>query len=164
MECPSENSFQKSCREWGGGWEQRERQAGSTVNSLSSRLDRRPRAQRCPIGGDQVTVTELRQHTPLTASVIPEQKGITDKNKYSFLQSSLPENVEKAKTNCYCSSGVTRRVQEQNHPVPTTLFFPKYLPLASLNICHCRQHKDSGAERPFASTCVADSLYWLSLG
>lgn len=71
------------------------------MSSLSSRLDRRPRAQRCPIGGDQVTVTELRQHTPLTASVIPEQKGITDKNKYSFLQSSLPENVENAKIgNC----------------------------------------------------------------
>lgn len=71
------------------------------LNSLSSRLDRKPRAQRCPIGGDQVAMTELRQHTPLTASMIPEQKGTTDKNKYSFLQNSLPGNVEKAKTgNC----------------------------------------------------------------
>lgn len=66
--------------------------------SLSSRLEGRPSAQRGRVGGNQVTMTELRQHTSLTASMIQEQKGLTDKNKDSFLQSSLPGNVEKAKT------------------------------------------------------------------
>lgn len=98
VECPSENSFQKSCRE---GEDGQNRERGRQVAKLGSTDQPEPRALRCDIGGDQVTVTELRQHTLLTASAIPEQEGIRDKNKYSFLQSSLSGKAEKAKTgNC----------------------------------------------------------------
>lgn len=150
---------------------------GRQAPRLGSTDQPEPRALRCDIGGDRVTETELRQHTPSTASTIPEQKGVRDKNKLpvelptregwegqnwelhgSREETSIPVPdrmiLEPSLTGC--STGVTRGVQEQKYPVPSPSFFPKHLSLDSTQ----------GSRETFCINlcCRLTLFYWLSLG